>query len=102
MPFVSNKRLPNDLPTFNFIGIIMTEKTTSPEVQPVSYHHSHIAKPDAKSQKKIMIAGLVTASYMMVEMIGGLWVNSIALVADGVHMMTDAVALGIAWWGAFT
>jgi len=68
-------------------------------IQPVAHHHNHIAKPDKKSQKKIMIAALVTASYMLVEIIGGLWVNSIALVADGVHMMTDAMALGIAWWG---
>ena len=57
-------------------------------VQPVSHHHNHIAKPNKKNQKKIMIAALVTASYMLVEIIGGLWVNSIALVADGVHMMT--------------
>mgnify|MGYP000306596177 CR=1 FL=1 len=69
------------------------------DVQPVAYHHNHIAKPDKKSQKKIMIAALITASYMLVEIIGGLWVNSIALVADGVHMMTDAMALGIACWG---
>ena len=71
------------------------------DVQPVAHHHSHIAKPDKKSQKKIMIAALITASYMLVEIIGGLWVNSIALVADGVHMMTDAMALGIAWWGFY-
>jgi len=70
-------------------------------VQPVSYHHNHIGKPDQKNQKKIIIAALVTASYMLVEIIGGLWVNSIALVADGVHMMTDAMALGIAWWGFY-
>jgi len=71
------------------------------QVQPVSPHHSHVALPDKKNQKKIMIAALVTASYMLVEIIGGFWVNSIALVADGVHMMTDAVALGIAWWGFY-
>lgn len=66
-----------------------------------SHHHSHVPKLDEKSQKKILIAGLVTASYMLVEIIGGLWVNSIALVADGVHMMTDAMALGVAWWGFY-
>jgi len=70
-------------------------------VQPVSHHHNHIGKSDDKTQKKIIIAAVVTASYMLVEIIGGLWVNSIALVADGVHMMTDAMALGIAWWGFY-
>ena len=67
--------------------------------QPVSHHHNHIGIADQKNQKKILIAAVITASYMMVEIIGGLWVNSIALVADGVHMMTDAMALGLAWWG---
>lgn len=67
--------------------------------QPVSHHHNHISKPDAKNQRKILIAAVITASYMLVEIIGGLWVNSIALVADGVHMLTDAMALALAWWG---
>lgn len=67
--------------------------------QPVSHHHNHIGKVDKHSQKKIMLAAVITSSYMMVEIIGGLWVNSIALVADGVHMLTDALALGLAWWG---
>lgn len=73
----------------------------SADIHPVSHHHSHIAKPDGHNQKKILIAALITASYMLVEIIGGLWVNSIALVADGVHMMTDALALGLAWWGFY-
>ncbi|BCN92398.1 zinc transporter ZitB [Thiomicrorhabdus immobilis] len=71
------------------------------DVQPVSHHHNHIAKVDNSSQRKVLIAGVITASYMLVEIIGGLWVNSIALVADGVHMLTDAMALGIAWWGFY-
>lgn len=71
------------------------------DVQPISHHHNHIAKVDNSSQRKVLIAGVITASYMLVEIIGGLWVNSIALVADGVHMMTDAMALGVAWWGFY-
>lgn len=74
----------------------------SADIQSVSHHHhTHMAKPDKHNQKKILIAALITASYMLVEIIGGLWVNSIALVADGVHMMTDALALGVAWWGFY-
>jgi cobalt-zinc-cadmium efflux system protein len=71
----------------------------SRNVQKVAYHHNHISQPNAKNQKKVLIAALITATYMLVEIIGGLWVNSIALVADGVHMLTDAMALGVAWWG---
>lgn len=68
-------------------------------VQKVAHHHSHISKPDKSNQKKVMIAAILTASYMLVEIFGGLWVNSVALVADGVHMLTDSMALLVAWWG---
>lgn len=61
--------------------------------------HSLVNNGHNRSQKKVMIAAIITASYMLVEIIGGLWVNSIALVADGVHMLTDAMALAVAWWG---
>ena len=67
-------------------------------VQPVAYHHNHIGRANEKNQRKVAIAAFITATYMLVEIIGGLWVNSIALVADGVHMLTDAMALGVAWW----
>lgn len=69
------------------------------KVQLVSHHHNHIGDTHNKNQRKVLIAAIITASYMLVEIIGGLWVNSIALVADGVHMLTDAIALAIAWWG---
>ncbi|MDG6774537.1 cation diffusion facilitator family transporter [Thiomicrorhabdus sp. ZW0627] len=69
------------------------------DVQPVSHHHNHIAEANEHNQRKVLIAAIITGSYMLVEIIGGLWVNSIALVADGVHMLMDAVALAIAWWG---
>ncbi|WP_178861869.1 cation diffusion facilitator family transporter [Thiomicrorhabdus cannonii] len=69
------------------------------DVQPVSHHHNHLGHDQEKNQRKVLLAAIITATYMLVEIIGGLWVNSIALVADGVHMLTDALALGLAWWG---
>lgn len=68
-------------------------------VQPVSHHHNHIGKANTSNKRKVLIAAIITASYMLVEIIGGFWVNSIALIADGVHMLTDAMALTVAWWG---
>lgn len=70
-------------------------------VQPVSPHHNHVKAVDTENQRKVMIAALLTASYMLVEIIGGWWVGSLALMADGVHMLTDAAALLIAWWGFY-
>lgn len=64
-----------------------------------SPHHAHTAIPDASNQNKIVFAAILTFSYMFIEIIGGFWVNSVALIADGVHMLTDSIALLIAWWG---
>lgn len=67
--------------------------------QVVSPHHPHTVVADSVNQKKILIAAFLTACYMSIEIGGGFWVNSIALIADGVHMLTDSLALLIAWWG---
>ena len=40
---------------------------------------------------------IMTATFMVVEVIGGLISGSLALLADATHMLTDAAALGLAW-----
>jgi len=37
----------------------------------------------------------VTAAMMVVEIIGGWWLNSMALLADGLHMSSHAIAIGL-------
>jgi cobalt-zinc-cadmium efflux system protein len=39
----------------------------------------------------------ITAVFMLVEFVGGLLANSLALMADAGHMLTDAAALALAW-----
>ncbi len=54
--------------------------------------HGHI---DAR-QRSLTIALVVTTVYMLAEVIGGLLSNSIALLADAGHMVTDAASIGLA------
>lgn len=62
--------------------------------------HSHGAVTDtADSRRRVMIAALLTFSFMLVEVIGGILSGSLALLADAAHMLTDAGALAIAWVG---
>jgi cobalt-zinc-cadmium efflux system protein len=42
----------------------------------------------------------ITATFMGVEVVGGLVSGSLALLADAGHMLTDAAALGLAWIAA--
>jgi len=60
--------------------------------------HSHnfdTANPIAK--KNTLYATLLTFVTMLVEIIGGLYYNSMALLADGWHMSSHVLALGMAY-----
>ena len=57
--------------------------------------HSH---GNAGSTKLLIISLIFTTAYAGVEVVGGIWANSLALIADAGHMITDSLSLGI---GAF-
>ena len=48
-----------------------------------------------KGTRSLRIALLITAIFMLVEFVGGLWTNSLALLADAGHMLTDTAALSL-------
>lgn len=68
--------------------------------------HTHKHSPDAhvegKQEHTLLWALLLTAGFMVAEVIGGLISGSLALLADAGHMLTDTAALGLAWWAAHT
>ena len=50
--------------------------------------------------ERVVLAGfLLTASFRVAEIVGGLLCGSLALIADAGHMLTDAAALALAWAG---
>jgi cobalt-zinc-cadmium efflux system protein len=61
--------------------------------------HSH-APAVSNTNENVVLAGLLlTAGFMVVEIIGGAMSGSLALIADAGHMLTDAAALALAWAG---
>jgi cobalt-zinc-cadmium efflux system protein len=48
-----------------------------------------------RSIESLIRALLITATWFVVELIGGLYSNSLALIADAGHMLTDLAALGL-------
>ena len=60
--------------------------------------HSHIG--DA-SVSGLRIALVITAVFLVVEVVAGFLANSIALLADAGHMLTDVAALGLALFVAW-
>ena len=66
-----------------------------------NHEHNHEHKRDSKSIKKLKIALAITAIYMLAEGFGGWFANSLALLADAGHMLTDVAALTLtltAFW----
>lgn len=45
--------------------------------------------------RPLAIALAITGTFLVIEVIGGLWTNSLALLADAGHMATDVAALGL-------
>ena len=60
--------------------------------------HSHIGDATVSS---LRIALLITAVFLVVEVVAGILANSIALLADAGHMLTDVAALGLALFVAW-
>ena len=54
-------------------------------------HHQH-----SSNMRRVVIALVLTGSFMVVEVIGGIISGSLALLADAGHMLTDTMALALA------
>jgi cobalt-zinc-cadmium efflux system protein len=58
--------------------------------------HSHHHHKDSISGLKI--AFFLNAGFTTLEIFGGLWTNSIAIITDALHDSGDCLALGLAWY----
>jgi cobalt-zinc-cadmium efflux system protein len=60
--------------------------------------HTHPAEHgQAAASRRILFAMVLTGTFMVVEVIGGLLSGSLALLADAGHMLTDTMSLALAW-----
>ncbi|MCL4442244.1 MAG: cation diffusion facilitator family transporter [Firmicutes bacterium] len=64
------------------------------------HHHGHDHSPAGHihvAGEKLKYAVLLTFLILLVEAAGGLWANSLALLSDAGHMLTDVASLVVAW-----
>ncbi|MDR9778266.1 cation transporter, partial [Rhizobium hidalgonense] len=59
-----------------------------------SHNHSHAISQD--HSKRLWWALGLTSTFLIIEIIGGLLTQSLALLSDAAHMFTDTAALAIA------
>ena len=54
-----------------------------------------------KNETRTKLVVLITSATMVLEIFFGYWTNSMALLADGWHMATHVLALGLTWLAYF-
>jgi cation diffusion facilitator family transporter len=68
----------------------------SHSMQRWTHDHVYLGRDHARNERRTWFVVVLTAAMMVVEIVAGLAFGSMALLADGLHMMTHAGALTIA------
>lgn len=61
----------------------------------MGHHHHHHEKG---ATKNIKTAFFLNLSFTIIEIIGGIYTNSLAIVSDAVHDLGDSISLGMSWY----
>jgi cobalt-zinc-cadmium efflux system protein len=62
-----------------------------------SHDHGHGHQHGSSNKSALKWAFFLISTYMIVEVIGGILTNSLALLSDAGHMLSDAAALGLSY-----
>ncbi|MCX6093642.1 MAG: cation diffusion facilitator family transporter [Candidatus Bipolaricaulota bacterium] len=58
--------------------------------------HDHVGEGD-ESGARIVVAFVLNFCFAILELVGGLWTNSVAVLSDALHDFGDCVALALSW-----
>lgn len=61
------------------------------------HHHHHDHGGQGQASKNILLAFFLNLFFSIVELIGGLWTGSIAILSDALHDAGDSISLAVAW-----
>lgn len=67
----------------------------APDMEAAPHHHTDDA---AATERRLMLAVVLTTAVLLAEAGGGLLANSLSLLADAGHVLTDIFALGMSWF----
>lgn len=61
----------------------------------MAHNHSH---SHSNAEKNISVAFVLNAVFVVIEVVGGIWTNSIAILTDALHDFGDCLSLATAWF----
>ena len=59
----------------------------------MSHEHNH-----SKSEGNIKVAFFLNLAFTIIEIFGGIYTNSVAIMSDAIHDLGDSISLGLAWY----
>lgn len=59
--------------------------------------HSHHHHDHSQGSGNLKLAFFLNLGFTIVELIGGIYVNSVAILSDAIHDLGDSLSLGLAW-----
>lgn len=60
----------------------------------MTHKHDH----DRGSTANLRLAFTLNLAFTVLEILGGLWTNSLAILSDAIHDLGDSLSLGVAWF----
>ena len=63
-----------------------------------THSHTHFGEVSRQTSKRLTLSLVITAAFVVVEIIAGIFGNSLALLTDAAHNFTDVIALGLSWY----
>jgi cobalt-zinc-cadmium efflux system protein len=62
------------------------------------HSHSHFGDLAKQTTNRLATALIITLVFVGIEAVAGLWANSLALLSDAAHNVTDVIALALSWY----
>lgn len=64
----------------------------------MAHSHDHQHGHHHHAGENIKVAFFLNLSFTILELIGGIWINSVAILSDALHDLGDSLSLGLAWY----
>jgi cobalt-zinc-cadmium efflux system protein len=60
--------------------------------------HEHISDLSRSTIRRLTLSLVITLVFVVIEILAGVFANSLALLTDAAHNLTDVLALALTWW----
>ena len=66
--------------------------------QKLTHSHPHFAEIVRQTSSRLSLSLFLTLAFVFIEAAAGIFANSLALLTDAAHNLTDVIALGLSWY----